>query len=247
MIRIRIKLMFWSFQSNKRQKKSENPKVDHYLNEEKSDVVFVVEDKTIPAVKSFLSIKSKVFRAMFSGDFKESKEIVIENISYEAFNAFIRFLYCDHLDVKYDNDFELIRKLYRLCDRYGVSRLELRMTNELIKNNSKLFNGPKSESNDDFQKKWQTIGSIARIAFESQISRLTENVMTFIDTNFDHFLKKDIKEMNELNDFSDGQLFQLMAKKCRKAFEENNELKKCLTNDQKNKYKIVAKNRRFSR
>ena len=55
------------------------------MNEEKSDVLFEVEGQTIPAIKSFLSVKSRVFSAMFSGDFKESKdkEIVIEDTTYE--------------------------------------------------------------------------------------------------------------------------------------------------------------------
>ena len=83
--------MFWSFQSNKRQKTSGTPELDYFMNEEKSDVLFVVEGQRIPALKAILSVKSIVFRAMFSGDFKESKdkEVVIEDTTYEAFKAFI--------------------------------------------------------------------------------------------------------------------------------------------------------------
>ena len=108
--------MFWSFQSNKRQKMSGNREMDYYLVVKKSDVVFVVEGQTIPALKSFLSVKSRVFSAMFSGNFKESKdkEIVIEDTTYEAFNSIIRFLNCNHLFFVFDNDFDLIGELYRL-------------------------------------------------------------------------------------------------------------------------------------
>ena len=48
---------------------SETPESD-YLNDVRSDVVFVVEGKPISAIKSFLSVKSRVFSAMFSGNFK---------------------------------------------------------------------------------------------------------------------------------------------------------------------------------
>ena len=72
------------------------------MNEERSDVRFIVEGKPIPALKSFLSVRSRVFHAMFSGEFKESKdkEVVIEDTTYEAFKTFIRFVYCDDLGLK---------------------------------------------------------------------------------------------------------------------------------------------------
>ena len=212
--------MFWSFQSNKRQKMLETPELDYYLFVKKSDVVFVVEGKPILSHKSFLSEKSPVFSAMFSGNFKESKdkEIVIEDTTYEAFNAFIRFLYYDYLFVDIDNDFELIGELYRLSDRYDVSRLGDRIIYDLTDRNQ--LNGPISVSDKVFQKKWLKIRSITRIAFESQILRLIENVMTFIDINFDHFLKKDNKELSQLNDLTDGRLFELMANKFRKSKED---------------------------
>ena len=187
------------------------------MNKEKSDVVFVVEGKPMPALKTFLSVKSRVFSAMFSGDFKESKELVIEDTTYEAFKSFIWFLYCDDLALKDINDFKLIRELYRLSDRYEVSRLELRLSNKVIKSNSNLFNGPKSGSDEEFQTNWVKIQSISKIAFELKISKLIENVMTFIDINFDYFLKKENKEMNEFNDLTDGRLMDLMANQC-KAF-----------------------------
>ena len=185
---------------------SGTPELDYLMAEKKSDVLFIAERQTIPALKSFLSDKSPVFSAMFSGDFKEAKdkEIVIEDTTYEAFNTFIEFLYCDHLFCDIDNDFKLIGELYTLSDRYDVTYLEDRITDELTNRN--LLNGPKSVSDEDFQKKWPTIRSITRIAFEWKISRLIENVMTFIDINFDHFLKKDNRELSELNDLTDGRL-----------------------------------------
>ena len=204
----------------KMKKITETPKVDNYLFAKKSDVLFIVEGKPIPALKSILSIKSRVFSAMFSGNSRElkDKEIVIEDTTYEAFNAFIRFLYCDHLFFDFDNDFELIGQLYRLSNRYDVYRLGDRIIYELTVRNQ--LNWSTSVSDEEFQEKWFRIKSITRIAFESQISRLIENVLTFIDKNFDHFLKKDNKELNEMNDLTDGRLFHLMANKCRKSKED---------------------------
>ena len=114
-----------------------------------------------------------------------------------------------------DNDFELIRELYRLSDRYDVSRFKHRITGHLFNMYFDLFFAYKCVSDEDFENKWLIIGTIARIAFESRVLRLIKKVMAFIRNNFDHFLKKDIKELNQLNDLTDGRLFKLMAKKCR--------------------------------
>ena len=195
---------------------------------DENPVVFVVEAQTIPAIKSVLTDKSRVFSAMFSGNFKESKdkEIVIEDTTYEAFNAFIGFLNNDNLVLDIDNEFELIQELYRLSDRYEVSYLEHRITDELTNRN--LLNCPKCLSEEDFQKKWLTIRQIARIAFESRITRLIENVLTFIEINFDNFLKKNNIELSELNDLTDRRLFHLMINKFRHLSEEINGLKESL-------------------
>ena len=202
-------------QSNEKKRLTENPELDFFMNEEKSDVVFVVEGQRIPALKTLLSVKSRVFCAMFSGDFKESKdkEVVIEDTTYEAFKTFIRFLYCDELVIKDNIDIDLFRELYKLSDRYDVSRFECKLTNQLINGNRRLFKGLKCVSDESFQKDWQTMHSIARIAFEFKIIKLEDNVMAFIGNNFDHFLKKDNKELSELNDLTDGRLFHLMANK----------------------------------
>ena len=106
------------------------------VRELKSDVILVVEGKRIFAVKSFLSEKSSVFSAMFSGNFKESQEIEIpiEDTTYEAFNTFIQYLHCDHLVLKDKNDFHVTQELYKLSKKYDVPRLERSMTYKLYKN-----------------------------------------------------------------------------------------------------------------
>ena len=153
---------------------------------------------------------------MFSGDFKETndKEVVIEDTTYEAFKTFIRFLYCDDLVLKEYNDIELFRELYRLSDRYDVSRFEDRITDRIFVDYFRFISF-QYLSDEDFEWKWRKIRTIARIAFEMKITKLKENVMTFIDIYFDHFLKKDNKELSELNDLTDGRLLHLMANKFR--------------------------------
>ena len=68
------------------------------------DVLFILQGQRLPAVKAFFSEKSKVFRAMFSGDFKEDKEIVIEDTTYMAFRAFLIFLFDNNLVLDIDKD-----------------------------------------------------------------------------------------------------------------------------------------------
>ena len=103
---------------------------------DENPLVFVVEAQTIPVLKTVLTDKSRVFRAMFSGNSNESKVevIVIEDTTYEAFNTFIRFLNCDLLVLKDKNDFQLIQELYRLSDKYEVPELEHRITDKLYIN-----------------------------------------------------------------------------------------------------------------
>ena len=114
---------------------SETPELGNLKGEQKSDVcvLFVVEGQTIPALKSVLTEKSRVFRAMFSEESKY-EEVVIEDTTYEAFNTFIRFLNCDHLVLKDKNDFQLIQELYKLSERYDVPELDQKIADKLYEN-----------------------------------------------------------------------------------------------------------------
>ena len=101
-------------------KSTDCPEMHYFMNEDKSDVVFVIEGQRLPALKLLLSIRNNVFRAMFSENFKESKDktVVIEETSFEAFKTLILFLYSDRLVFKDDNDFNLIKEVCELSDRY---------------------------------------------------------------------------------------------------------------------------------
>ena len=183
--------------------------MDLFMNEDKSDVVFVVEGQRIPAMKSILSTKSKVFRAMFGGDFKESadKEVVIEDTTFDAFKSFIQFLYCDRLVFKDDNDFQLIEEVCQLSDRYDVNRIlekvdDLLLTIPLNWSDSVTFN-------------W-----ISKIAFDYKLSKIMAKVLAFIDTNFKHFANKDNKELLELNVLTHNHLTEVLANNYRKLSTE---------------------------
>ena len=58
------------------------------MNEDLCYVVFEVIGQRIPALKQVLVLKSRVFRALFSGNFEESEDkvIVIEDTTVEAFD-----------------------------------------------------------------------------------------------------------------------------------------------------------------
>ena len=190
---------------------SENPELYYFMNESVSDVIFMIEGQPLPSQKLFLSIKSNVFRAMFSGDFKETKdkEVVIEDTTYEAFKTFIWFLYCDDLDLKDDNDFNLFPELYRLSDRYDVSRLADRLTDILYKKSLTLLESVCTSSLD-----WPEMQSISKIAFEFKIEKLMKNVIQFIDKKLYYFLTQDNEELLQLNDLTDNRLLTLMFEKC---------------------------------
>ena len=199
---------------------SENPELDYFMNEFVSDVVFMIEGQPLPAIKLILSLRSKVFRAMFSGKYKEEKEIDIEDTTYEAFKTFLRFLYCDDLVLKDDNDFEIIEDLCKLSDKYDVSRLMDRITDILYEKSLILL-----KSKENFENVWLKMQLISKIAFEYKIEKLMNKVMEFIEQNFDHFINNDNEVLNQLNDSTDGRLLTLMTKKCSEFLKDRNELK----------------------
>ena len=215
---------------------SENPELDYFMNESVSDVVFMIEGQPLPSQKLFLSIKSKVFRAMFSEDYMESKVkvLIIEDTTYEAFKTFIRFLYCEELVLK-DNDFNLFPELYRLSDRYDVSRLHHRITDELYKKCVNII------ESGQYVGVWPQMHSILKIAFEFKIEKLMDKVMEFIDKKLYHFLAQDNEVLIQLNDSTDGRLFPLMSNKCFVNQKKRNPNKEKINDKLKEIHNLMAK------
>ena len=184
------------------------------MNDEKSDVVFLIEGQPLPAQKAFLSIKNKVFRAMFSDKFKESKdkEVVIEDTTFEAFKAFIWFLYSEELVIKDCKDLNLIEEVVKLSDRYEANRLMERLIT-LLTQNELTFN--------NFEQ-------ISRIAFRYKIYELITKVKAFIDKNFNKFVSKNQKELKLLYESTDGLLLEVMANNYREMKTKLRETKNIL-------------------
>ena len=130
--------------------------------------------------------------------------VFIEGATYSGFKTFLRFFYLEELDLKFQYDFKLIENIIRLTDRYDVSRLRDRITDESFNMfNRFLIKG----SDEEFEDNWRKMRSILKIAFEIEIAKLIENVMTFIAKKFDHFLDEVNQVLIHLNDWKDGRPF----------------------------------------
>ena len=96
---------------------------------EDSDVVLVVEDNEFHVHRCILSLQSPVFKAMFNGNFKDSKQdkIELKDDKYEAMLYFLKVLYpksmLDDLDEEngeLEIDDDNIVKIVALADKYGA-------------------------------------------------------------------------------------------------------------------------------
>ena len=198
------------------------------MNESVSDVVFVVEGQQIPAMKSILSLKSKVFRAMFSGKFKESedKEVVIEDTTYEAFKTLVQFIYCERLVLNDDNDFKLIEEVCQLSDRYDLKRI-------LEKVDDHLMATPLNCSDS------VTFNWVSKIAFDHNLPNVKTRVLSQIDQNFKHFITKTNKQLIDLNVFTHNHFVEVLAQNYRKLSAElNKEYKRVNEELNSTKYKL---------
>ena len=100
------------------------PELRYYLNEELSDVWFVVDEQKLPANKTFLSVKSEVFSAQFSGNFADSgqKEIKITDATVDGFKAMLRFLHKDDLVLSDNQSVDLCLDVYNLSHKYHLNQ-----------------------------------------------------------------------------------------------------------------------------
>ena len=173
-----------------------------FLNESLSDVVFVIEGQRLPAIKSTLGLKSRVFRAMFSGNFSESKEseetklpeIPIKDTTIDAFKTMVRFIYTEQLVFKDEKDFEHICEVYILSDRYEVLRLRQKV-------------GQHFDSTINVK----DLTSISRVVFAFSNEQLISKVMTFIGENINGLIQRDMNELKNLNDATNDKLLDVLT------------------------------------
>lgn len=90
-------------------------------NELLSDVVFIVEGKTVHAHKLML-VRCNYFRAMLTGSMMESQSstIHLEDMSYKVFLSILEYLYTDGVRIEVENAMEL----FAAADLFGIPRLQ---------------------------------------------------------------------------------------------------------------------------
>ena len=98
-----------------------------------SDVVLVVEDNEFHVHRYILSLQSPVFKAMFNGNFKDSKQDKIElKDDYEAMLRFLKLLYPTNMLQGYEDyqckceidiDDENIFEILKVADKYGARNI----------------------------------------------------------------------------------------------------------------------------
>jgi hypothetical protein len=95
------------------------------ISEELCDVRFKIGDKSISAHRNILSARSDYFRAMLCENLCDERlkiPILIENASFEAFKAFLYYLYTDN--VSEQSNIETVCELARLSDWYNIGGLK---------------------------------------------------------------------------------------------------------------------------
>jgi hypothetical protein len=112
-------------------------------NPEFSDIIFVVEDKKIYAHRCILMARSEPLQMMVNGPMREGYEdsIVIEDVTYDCFFAFLQFLYTDEVPALRENDIdvEMVIELLSIADQYLVDQLKT-MCEKSIERNIKVRN-----------------------------------------------------------------------------------------------------------
>ena len=96
-------------------------KVENYLLEEKfSDLKITCEEKEFPVHKLILSVRSDVFKTMFSSEGKfeiGDDKLKLEDTNEDTLHSFLRYLYTDEIKDQVDC------KLLILADKYNVKEL----------------------------------------------------------------------------------------------------------------------------
>ncbi|CAG2113309.1 unnamed protein product, partial [Medioppia subpectinata] len=179
------------------------PEMNFFMNEPKSDLIFIVEGRRVPALRHVLMVGSVYFEAMFSGSFVETdkKEIEIKDTTYEAFKAIVWYLYSRDLSFK-DNegiDCDLVFDVCKLADAYGLPRLMKLIGEHFIKRMTT-----------------ENLPFISKIAFNYNIKELNTKVKEFIDSHYETIVAKNMDYLTNLVIASDGHLLAKLVAKARR-------------------------------
>jgi len=168
-----------------------------FMNENESDLTFIVENKRIPANKWFLRMKSDVFEAMLSDNkFKESTDGVIEvvDIRYQVFKSMLLFLYTNRLVLNDDNDYCLAIDVFKCGDYYHIkplmSCIEERLTKMVTVDNLEVM---------------------YEFARAYHLEKLCSALNVFIKDNIEHYMSKGLDELKRISTLSDSHLMELIV------------------------------------
>ncbi|KAJ1525452.1 hypothetical protein ONE63_010263 [Megalurothrips usitatus] len=100
-----------------------------------SDVMFHLDDGLYPVHRALLMSRCDMFKAMFSGDFRESsaKVIAFPGVAQDTFMQLLTYLYTDELSgsVSYLKCIELLEVANRLCLHRLITLIEKRVVDQL--------------------------------------------------------------------------------------------------------------------
>jgi len=97
-----------------------------------TDIIFNVNDESIPAHRAILSVRSPVFKSMFDSGMQEStKGIVnIRDIETVVFTEMLKYVYCGKCDEKILN--EKVIEILAVADMYDINGLKLLCSDLLL-------------------------------------------------------------------------------------------------------------------
>ncbi|XP_054154622.1 BTB/POZ domain-containing protein 9-like [Oppia nitens] len=212
------------------------PEMDYVMNPEVSDVKFLIDGQTIPAIKALMSTKSTYFRSMFSGNWLEKNEIEIMGTSAEAFEVIVKYIYTDRLMFDSNNttiggaaaDLNHIQDVLILAEMYELRRLAISVGQHLRTMISA-----------------ENIETIGRLAFRFELDDLIDGLRLYIDQNFRQLMSsKQQPELNAINSAVNNLLFERLSR-CYGLFKNKFPSNKMDSNGQYYRYKINGNIYRF--
>nr|XP_046916318.1 LOW QUALITY PROTEIN: RCC1 and BTB domain-containing protein 2-like [Dermatophagoides farinae] len=90
-----------------------------FNNQDSYDMEFIIDGKRIKVCKCYLKSVSKFYGDKFSDDWKEKKEVTINEYSYDAYYEYLRMLHTGKIYINRQN----ITELVGMANCYGVERL----------------------------------------------------------------------------------------------------------------------------
>ena len=111
------------------------------LNDDTSDITFLVGNTKIYAHSCILKIRSEYFRKMLETEWRETKtgEIQVEDTSYDAFFAYLRYVYSNSINAANDDLLDLYTLSHKYCDEVLKTRCEEKIRMQISTDNCIQF------------------------------------------------------------------------------------------------------------